>query len=632
MIHTVMSLPYRPAMIFFLSILVGWIVYENYERRQTFERPFFKRNLPNKDRLPAAMIVMFTLLGLIIFLEGENFIGILLTALIFISVYYLLLLMILPLLRKWMHARVIALLWIFPYSLLYIMRLARIHKSLVEQPLLFITLPRKLMYILLAIEILGFLVVMVWKLMEHLSFRKQVLQDVTKISDINILDIWEKEVKRTNYDIKIDNLVYSSYVSTPLSIGMFKDTTYVVLPRKNYTEEELTLIFRHELTHIIKRDVATKFFITFCTALCWFNPFMWISLNKCMEDLELSCDEEILLEADENTRNLYAKLILNTVGDSRGFSSCLSAKANALRYRLSTIVQKRERRSGAFLVALITCFICVSRGQISFALSDDNVNGQIIKTATTGAEIIYDNVDISMYKLDGVYESTFFEIDFECLDEKAFHTYLSGLKLERVLFATDEFNSEEDVYSYRIRSDKKVINVAISNGLLRLSEGYTNDREYYYRITDTVDLDYLNTVVRITPTVSIRAKVQNGLYRMHDTRLLSYVLVENNQETVLKELKEAPFGLVGVFDHVTDEIQLTFSSNKIIDYYIEVTSTDDSEHYTITKDEMNDNTFVPNDKTSNYRVYVTYDGPYDSIYKAVYQFDVYKGALSSRGY
>lgn len=617
---TVRDLPYGPAMILFLSIVVGWIVYENYERRQTFERPFFKKKLPNKDRLPAAMIVMFILLGLIIFLEGENFIGGLLTTLIFISVYYLLLLMILPLLRKWMHARVIALLWIFPYSLLYVVRLA--HIDSVTQPLLFITLSRKLMYTLLVIEIIGFLVVITWKLMEHLSFRKQVLQDVTKISDTHILNIWEKEVHRTNYDIKIDNLVYSSYVSTPLSIGMFKDTTYVVLPRKNYTEEELLLIFRHELTHIIKRDVVTKFFITFCTALCWFNPFMWISLNKCMEDLELSCDEEILLEADENTRNLYAKLILNTVGDSRGFSSCLSANANALRYRLSTIVQKRERRSGAFLIALITCFICVSRGQISFALSDDNVNGQIIKTATTGAEIIYDNVDISMYKLDGVYESTFFEIDFECLDEKAFHTYLSGLKLERVLFATDEFNSEEDVYSYRIRRDKKVINVAIVNDLLRLGEGYTNDEVRYYRITDTADLDYLNKIVRITPTLTISAKVLGGLYRMYDTRLLSYVLVENNQETVLEELNEAPFGSVGVFEHATDEIQLDFSSNKIIDYYIEVISTDDSEHYTITKEEIKDNTFTPNDKSSNYKVFVTYDGPDDSIYKAIYQFDI----------
>ena len=84
---TVRDLPYGPAMILFLSILVGWIVNEKYERRQTFERPFFKKKLPNKDRLPAAMIMFFILLGMLIFLEGEDFIGSILTALVFISVY-----------------------------------------------------------------------------------------------------------------------------------------------------------------------------------------------------------------------------------------------------------------------------------------------------------------------------------------------------------------------------------------------------------------------------------------------------------------------------------------------------------------------------------------------------------------
>jgi len=612
---TVRDLPYGPAMILFLSILVGWIVYENYERRQTFERPFFKRNLPNKDRLPAAMIVMFILLGLIIFLEGENFIGSLLTALIFISVYYLLLLMILPLLRKWMHARVIALLWIFPYPVLYVIRLARIHP--VEQPLLFITLPRKLMYMLLAIEILGFLVVITWKLMEHLSFRKQVLQDVTKISDINILDIWEKEVKRTNYDIKIDNLVYSSCVSTPLSIGMFKDTTYVVLPRKNYTEEELTLIFRHELTHIIKRDVASKFFITFCTALCWFNPFMWISLNKCMEDLELSCDEEILLEADENTRNLYAKLILNTVGDSRGFSSCLSAKANALRYRLSTIVQKRERRSGAFLVALITCFICVSRGQISFALSDDIKINQEFKAANTGLEIIYENTDPSLFELENAYigNGLLDDMTIQCEDVNAVHTYLSELQLKRELFAKKEFNEKDKVIHFVLESIGRDVNVGVSEDIVELK---IKNQTYYYRSMEKIDLDYLNSLVCIIPNLYVSEEEREDPYFHIEARLLSFVQVEDNVEKKIKELHEAPFGMYGIKGKKAETIQLKFSSLDVIDYYVEVAYGD--EYNTVEK--IGDYTIqAVNKSTACYYVYVTFDGPYDTVYKAKYRFD-----------
>lgn len=75
-------------------------------------------------------------------------------------------------------------------------------------------------------------------------------------------------------------MVRAPQLTTPLSIGLFQKTTCVALPARSYTPEELSLILRHEIIHLSRRDPASKFFMVFCTAMCWFNPLMWVAMRK----------------------------------------------------------------------------------------------------------------------------------------------------------------------------------------------------------------------------------------------------------------------------------------------------------------------------------------------------------------
>ena len=65
---------------------------------------------------------------------------------------------------------------------------------------------------------------------------------------------------------------------------------------------------------------------------------MRVAARKSADDLELSCDETVLAGEDSGSRKRYAELILKTAGDERGFTTCLSATATALRYRLKNII------------------------------------------------------------------------------------------------------------------------------------------------------------------------------------------------------------------------------------------------------------------------------------------------------
>ena len=205
------------------------------------------------------------------------------------------------------------------------------------------------------------------------------------VRDPKVLELFDHELKALEYYHPV-RLVISSAVAVPLSMGTTKRTRVTVLPNREFTHQELQFIFRHEIHHLQRGDVNNKVFFAFCQALCWFNPLMWIATRKASDDLELSCDEIVLEGMDEGMRKQYAELLLNTAGQSRGFTTCLSAAAETMRYRLKNVVTVRKRWPGTLMLS-IAMFLCVmSYGTI--AVSNDRGSvAELITEYRTAADI-----------------------------------------------------------------------------------------------------------------------------------------------------------------------------------------------------------------------------------------------------
>ena len=254
--------------------------------------------------------------------------------LIQISLYFLILLTLLPLLRRRISARVCAMLWLLPGCLF-------IYNSYYTgflYPPAVIPVSLKAVEFVFGVWLAGFAGVMGYQIATHLWFRRRLLRGAVPVTDEEVLEVWEEELHRANLRKPRFRLVVSPQAVTPLTVGLFRRTARVVLPQRQYTPEDLTLIFRHELIHLGRDDAWSKFFLTFCTAACWFNPLVWLAMKKSADDMELSCDETVLLGCKEEVRLRYANLLLKTAGDQRGFTTCLSASARALRYRLGSVI------------------------------------------------------------------------------------------------------------------------------------------------------------------------------------------------------------------------------------------------------------------------------------------------------
>lgn len=314
-----------------------------------------------------AIVVMVLLVSLFYGMAGSwgNALGMfswIVEIFLLISVYFILLSLALPLLRRYFRAETCAMLWIIP-NCLYI----TIYMRGWDWPRWVIPLPAQWLTALGVVWLVGMIGVLVWKIGSHLWFRRWLLRGAEEVSDPEVLAVWQEELTQAREKGAEFTLVTSPQATTPMTIGLFPKSVRVVLPRRHYTPEELKLIFRHELVHLDREDAWGKFFLVFCTAVCWFNPLMWLAMNKSAQDLELSCDEKVVSSLEEGERRQYADLILRTAGDGRGFTTCLSASASALRYRLKGIIQPPRRRTGAVLVGVAAGLLILAFGQVVVA-------------------------------------------------------------------------------------------------------------------------------------------------------------------------------------------------------------------------------------------------------------------------
>ena len=275
-----------------------------------------------------------------------------------LSLYFLLLLLALPLLRRRFSARLCASLWLVPSFVGVGMNTFLNYRRV---PSFVIPLREELLAALGWVWLAGFLLVFGGRVMGDRRFRRELLTGAYPEEDPEVLAIWREVLLAMDLPWEV-RLLRSPAACSPLSLREGRKKYATVLPERDYTEEELRFLFSHELHHLQRRDIDTKVFLAFCQGLCWFNPLVWLAAAKGSDDLELSCDEVVLAGQDERRRRDYAHLLLQSAAEGRGFTTCLSARGKSLRYRLENVLKPRKRRSGTVLLAGVTLAVFLSWG------------------------------------------------------------------------------------------------------------------------------------------------------------------------------------------------------------------------------------------------------------------------------
>ena len=346
----------------FLSIVVAWA----YRRSRRYERgapaSITYGDAPaghkytyvalNPLYLPIALGVYLLLILVLGLCNFWSMTAIFLGAVFTINIYFILLLLLL--LRHFFSSRACAVLWLLPTFLFY---LPSVPDKLAWGTLLTVELPADFPRLCLYVYLPVAAAIFGWKLLADHLFYKRTMASAREVTEGRELELFKAELERVSY-LKPVKLCYCESLSSPLSMGFYDQPRVTLLPRRDYTEQELNFIFRHEVCHLQRCDIHTKVCLAFCLAFCWFDPLVWLAVRRAAEDLELACDELVLEGLGREERQAYARLLLMNSGKAPGFTSCLSAAGRTMRYRLKNVVEPRRRLPGTLLLAAVM-FLCV---------------------------------------------------------------------------------------------------------------------------------------------------------------------------------------------------------------------------------------------------------------------------------
>ena len=146
----------------------------------------------------------------------------------------------------------------------------------------------------------------------------------------------------TLYEIKDskhlrDNIFLSEKITSPAVYGILRPK--IVLPT-SYQDRDIELIIQHEKTHIRGLDNLWRIIAFLIVAVHWFNPFSWLFLKAFLTDLELSCDERVLVKLGANRSKEYASALLECKQGATVFASAFGGAR--IRTRIENILSFRK--------------------------------------------------------------------------------------------------------------------------------------------------------------------------------------------------------------------------------------------------------------------------------------------------
>lgn len=123
-------------------------------------------------------------------------------------------------------------------------------------------------------------------------------------------DMLEKVKKELNIKRQI-KIRMSPEVNSPMLVGVFCPVVYI--PCRAISDENMRMIFLHELTHYKRKDLMIKWFSIFVNAVHWFNPLAYLLCANISESCEVSCDMAVTKNMSDIEQKIYMKTILDLV-------------------------------------------------------------------------------------------------------------------------------------------------------------------------------------------------------------------------------------------------------------------------------------------------------------------------------
>ena len=161
--------------------------------------------------------------------------------------------------------------------------------------------------------------------------------------------------RRVRTAIRVSDGIYETdQIKTPFVLGFFSPKIYVPL---GLNELELQYIVRHEQTHITRRDYLVKPLVFMATTVHWFNPLAWVAYTLLARDMELSADERVMKQSDDDIRSVYSGSLLTFSARRSGLLNPLAFGETSVNTRIKNVLKYKKP---AFLISFVSVVVVIA--------------------------------------------------------------------------------------------------------------------------------------------------------------------------------------------------------------------------------------------------------------------------------
>lgn len=191
----------------------------------------------------------------------------------------------------------------------------------------------------------------------------------------------------------------SKHVGVPMGFGIFQKS--ILLPEKDYSDEELYFVLLHEYTHFKNGDLLIKCLVQILCCVCWWNPAVYLLKKDLSQILEIQCDLDVTERIQDVDKAKYLMTIvsvLKNASQKRRADVFCGAAALVARNRQSETVERFQivsmdgvvkNRAKVFTAAWAAALLLFLAVSYAFAAQPD---GQSLKAVHMAEESSFVNV------------------------------------------------------------------------------------------------------------------------------------------------------------------------------------------------------------------------------------------------
>lgn len=169
------------------------------------------------------------------------------------------------------------------------------------------------------------------KVITYKKYLKYIRAGSQEVQDIVLMEEFDKLLEK-NFENKFSNhadagrnashstnhvknrikLSVNSAIMSPIMVGLFNPC--IILSTTQMTVLEFRHTISHELVHYRRRDILYKWLTQLVVCIHWFNPLLYMMERSINRACELSCDEVVIWDLDEQERYAYGDTLLRAAG------------------------------------------------------------------------------------------------------------------------------------------------------------------------------------------------------------------------------------------------------------------------------------------------------------------------------